>query len=203
MTGLPGARIFHVADGDAWARAGASPTFARDQLERHGFVHCCTREQLTEIAEWWFPDHDSLVALEIDAGALTPEVRYEPSPTRWYPHVYGALDCAAVTCAHPLPRESDGRVVLPAALAEPSPVYVLRGRMGAAVREVTWRDDDVTGDPVLTAAARAAVDAKAPIEVFGGVVSPASLVGAYESFCVLASLVDEVVDYRGDGIPAT
>lgn len=93
MTG----RVFHVVtDGGRAAIQPDRPTFAHDQVERHGFVHCCFREQLTEIASWWFDADDDLVALELDPFRLSAELRLEPSPSRWYPHLFGPIDTDAV-----------------------------------------------------------------------------------------------------------
>ena len=105
---MPQGRVFHlVTAADPTARL-TSPILANDQFERHGFDHCCFREQLTEIASWWFDAADDLIALELDPSRLTHELRLEPSPTRWYPHLYGPIDADAVVTTHDLPASVVG-----------------------------------------------------------------------------------------------
>ncbi|HEX7166731.1 MAG TPA: DUF952 domain-containing protein, partial [Acidimicrobiales bacterium] len=172
---------------------------ARDQLERHGFVHCCTREQLVEIATWWFSDAGPLVALEIDVDAAG-DVRFERADNaREYPHVYNAIPRAAVAGAHPL-TAPDGAVALPPALADPPPSFEVVGRRDGRPVSVRWRAGAfVAGDPDLRRAAAEAIAKAAPVPQFPDVEGPASADTAYEAFCLVATLVDDVVLYAGDG----
>src|SRR5437867_11774297 len=121
-----------------WRDQAEAKEVAGDQFERHGFVHCCTREQLTEIASWWFADEAPLVALDVDSTVLSRECRYEPSPTRWYPHVYGPIDAAAIVAVHGLEPAAGGGFALPAALAAPPPAFRFTGRLGAPEATVAW-----------------------------------------------------------------
>jgi uncharacterized protein (DUF952 family) len=194
-----GARIFHLLAADAWAATApggrAEGPVAVDQFERHGFVHLCFREQLVEIASWWFDAGDELVALEVDPSALTAELRLEASPSRWYPHLYGPIAGAAVVGCHPVPRTMAGRADLPRALHQPPPGF----QVVAGDRAVQWRAGALTGDQAWIASAEAAVAEGRPVELIGGVVAPATLATAYESFALLESLVDGITRYDGDG----
>ena len=188
--------IFHVV------RAADAPTLAKDQFERHGFVHCCFREQLGEIATWWFDAGDDLVALELDPARLTAELRLEPSPTRWYPHLYGPIDADAVVTTHDVPAGATRS--LPAALTDPPPGYRLSGRIdGDAAACVHWRaDGTLDGNPTWIERAQAAVSGGLTVELLGGIVVPATLDRPYESFATLASVTDDaspIVRYDGDG----
>ena len=199
---MPG-RIFHLVTAGDPAAGGDGPFLAREQFERHGFVHCCFREQLTEVASWWFDGDDDLVALEIDPGRLTSELRLEASPTRWFPHLYGAIDGAAVTARHLLAADAD-RSALPDALAEPAPGFQLTGPVdGDAEATVRWHAPGVLeGHPTWIARARAAIDDGLQVAVYGGVFVPATLDRAYESFSLLAAVTDDgapIVRYDGDG----
>lgn len=197
-----GARIFHLLTADAWARTAlAGPVdgpVAVDQFERHGFVHLCFREQLVEIASWWFDAGDELVALEVDPSVLTAELRLEASPSRWYPHLYGPIDGAAVVGRHVVPRSVDGGAELPPALRQPPPGFQVVAA-GDGHRAVQWRAGELTGDEAWIASAGAAVAEGRPVELIGGVLAPATLATAYESFALLESLVDGIVRYDGDG----
>ncbi len=198
-------RIFHLTTAATWRAQAPGGTcdgpVAAEQFERHGFVHCCFREQLAEIATWWFDEDDDLLALELDPTHIGAEVRLEPSPSRWYPHVYGPLDGAAVVGVHAVPRLSDGSAELPPAIASPPPGFRLTGSMSASAGEVTvrWRPGHLDGDPEWVAAANEAVGERRLVPVIGGVMVPADLALAYPSFAVLADVADTVFDYAGDG----
>ncbi len=193
--------------GAAWAEAAVSAEtgrpLARDQFERHGFVHCCFREQLQEIATWWFHEEDELFSLELDPAALTAELRLEPSPSRWYPHVYGPLDARAVIAVHELARSSSGVVELPPALATPPAGFQVSGRLEgdaeSTERVVRWREGRLFGDAAWIATARSAIEAGQRVPLVGGISAPPDLRHPYESFALLDVVAAEVIRYDGDG----
>jgi glutathione S-transferase len=203
-------RIFHLLTSRSGFDPAAGqrpvpgdPPIASDQFERHGFVHCCFREQLVEIATWWFDPTDELVALELDPSRLTAELRLEASPTRWYPHLYGPIDAGAVAEVHAVPRSSaGGSAELPPGLREPVPGYQLTGIVEGASRTVRWcADGRLEGDERWCELAHAALVEGRTVELLGGIVVPATLDAAYESFALLTELTDDgaVVRYDGDG----
>jgi uncharacterized protein (DUF952 family) len=204
---MPTGRIFHVVTAADPAAAGGSGPLATEQFERHGFVHCCFREQLAEVATWWFDAADDLVALEIDPARLTSELRLEPSPSRWYPHLYGPIDGAAVVATHPLvafDAAAGGSRPLPSALVEPPAGYQLTalvsGDDGAVVQ---WSADGaLRGHAGWIGRARAALSEGRTVELVGGIVVPATLDRAYESYALLETVTDDgspIVRYDGDG----
>jgi len=191
----------------AWAvaspSAAAGGRVAADQFERHGFVHCCFREQLTETATWWFDAGDDLVALELDPAAFTAELRLEASPSRWYPHLYGPIDGGAVVAVHELARGSGGEVGLPPAIAAPPPGFQVTGRLrddtAEVERIVQWSGGSLSGDNDWIAEARSAIDAGRPVPLIGGISAPPDLRRPYESFALLDHVAAEIRHYEGDG----
>ncbi|HUP85827.1 MAG TPA: DUF952 domain-containing protein [Acidimicrobiales bacterium] len=198
----PTGRVFHLvtAVADRPTTTSSSAGLARDQFERHGFVHCCFREQLVELASWWFDPADALVVVELDPAHLTAELRLEPSPTRWYPHLYGPVDATAVVARHTIPAGTSR--ALPSALADPPPGYQLTGRIDGTERTVRWHaDGTLDGDRTWIERTRAAIEGGHSVELVGDIVVPATLERAYESFAVLESVTDDrdIVRYDGDG----
>lgn len=197
--------IFHVVLARAWestAPAGSPEgPVAVEQFERHGFVHCCFREQLTEIASWWFDPADDLVAVRIDPSRLSAELRIEPSHSRWHPHVYGPIDAKAVVGVDRVPRDVDGEAALPTALRQPPPGFLVTGRLDQGGPEVAvrWRAGVLDGDPAWVAAAHDAIDTGRLVPLVGGICAAADLHRAYESFALLAAVAIEIVRYDGDG----
>lgn len=174
---------------------------AVEQFERHGFVHCCFREQLTEIATWWFDPVEELVVLKIDPSRLRAELRLEPTFMRSYPHVYGPIHADAVMSADSVPRTHDGVAVLPPSLSHPPPAFALTGRLEAGGPEVVvrWRPGIIDGDATWVAAAHDVIETGRLVPLVGGVRVAADLDRAYESFALLVEVAYEIVRYDGDG----
>jgi uncharacterized protein (DUF952 family) len=64
---------------------------------RDGFIHLSTCEQLDATIERHFAGERELVVLEIDAAALSADLRWEPSRGgALFPHLYAELPMSAV-----------------------------------------------------------------------------------------------------------
>jgi uncharacterized protein (DUF952 family) len=179
--------------------AAASGPVAADQHARHGFVHCCTREQIVEIAAWWLADDAPLTALEIDLDAQV-DVRFErpEGEAREFPHVYAAIDRGAIVAAHDLPSAAEG-FALPPAIASPPPAFEVAGHRASRPCAARWQNGAlIDGDRDVVAAAHELVEKGAPVERYLHVVGTASLATAYEAFAVLDTVFDEITVYRGD-----
>jgi uncharacterized protein (DUF952 family) len=75
-----------------------------------GFVHL-THGEADVIAagnRYYQSDPRPYVALRVDLGGSTSEIRYE-DPQRQFPHVYGPLDRAAIREVRPVERDENGR----------------------------------------------------------------------------------------------
>jgi len=81
---------------------------------RDGFIHFSTAAQLAETALKHFAGKTGLMLIAVNAEALEPELKWEPSRAgALFPHLYGALPLSAVQWARPLPDEVAGRRALP------------------------------------------------------------------------------------------
>lgn len=183
-------RVFHLQP------AGSGDTSGAPQLEGHGFIHCCTREQITEIASWWFADDGALQVLEID-GDAAGDLRFEAADLgRRYPHLYNLVPEAAVVGLH----DFDVAAGLPPALAEPDPRFSVRVRTAAGrVAEIHWSGGRLDGDVEVVRSADELVSKGDDVVQFPSVDAPADLTTAYSAFCVINAVVAEVLDYAGDG----
>src|SRR5262245_45150800 len=105
--------IFHLVPRAVWEQAPAGDY--RDlSLEREGFIHCSSAEQVETIANLFFADVAELLALHLDAAVLGEALRDEvvdvnPFRGASFPHVYGALPRHSVVGVTPLQRGADGR----------------------------------------------------------------------------------------------
>ena len=113
--------IVHLIERKTWDVVRVSRQYEPASLASEGFVHCTgDLDTLLVVANSFYQDvAGELVALELDEGALTAEVRWEapahPDGRRpvagepLFPHVYGPLDIAAVRAVRPVQRSQDGR----------------------------------------------------------------------------------------------
>ena len=118
--------LYHIATAADWEQAqrdGEYRTSTRGRsLIEEGFIHASTAGQVLPVANAFYRDEQQdLVLLVLDTGRIGAEIRYEPVPG-WadpFPHIYGALDAAAVVQAVPLERDPAGSFRWPAGLGRP------------------------------------------------------------------------------------
>lgn len=87
--------IYHIIPRAGWEAAGAAGVLAPASLAAEGFIHCSTAEQVAGVAGAFYREIPDLVLLHVDVAKVAPELRYEGEGTG-FPHIYGALDVAAV-----------------------------------------------------------------------------------------------------------
>jgi uncharacterized protein (DUF952 family) len=116
---VSGTRLLHLLPLSAY-RADASAPISSPTLETQGFVHCSPDVHTTlAVANTLYRDADEpMVALELDAAALSAPVRWEaadPTPPEGvsddvlFPHVFGALERSAITGVRYARRDVSGR----------------------------------------------------------------------------------------------
>ena len=103
--------IFKIAGADEWRRAEAAGVFDGAAVDRaDGYIHFSTALQSVETAAKWFAGRRDLLLIAVDADALGPALRWEPSRGgALFPHLYAPLSFSAVRWTRALPRGADGR----------------------------------------------------------------------------------------------
>jgi uncharacterized protein (DUF952 family) len=106
------ATIYKICDSTFWHKAERAGVFAGAPVDHaDGFIHFSTAEQVAETAARHFAGQADLILVAVDAGALGPGVRYEPSRGgALFPHLYGTLPLTAVRWVVPLPLGPNGHV---------------------------------------------------------------------------------------------
>lgn len=102
--------VYHIAtlaDWEAAQRTGAYATSTYGvSLAEEGFLHCSHEHQSSGVLERFYADvAEPLVMLVIDTDRVgVPVVEEPPAPgvEETFPHLYGALDPAAVVEVRPL-----------------------------------------------------------------------------------------------------
>jgi uncharacterized protein (DUF952 family) len=107
--------IFHITTREEWERAEREGAYRARTFDSEGFIHCSRSEQVIRIADTLFRGQAGLVLLEIDAGRVGAEIRYEncEGGRELFPHIYGALDPGAVVRVSPFEPGADGSFTMP------------------------------------------------------------------------------------------
>ena len=100
--------IYHIATEADWSHR--TDSYAPEGWRREVFVHCSTAEQVVPVANRFFGGRHDLVLLHIDPSRLAALVVWEISEGSGedFPHVYGAIETAAVENGEPFPGGPDG-----------------------------------------------------------------------------------------------
>jgi uncharacterized protein (DUF952 family) len=105
--------IYKIVGAEEWRGAEATGVFTGASVDRaDGYIHFSKAKQAPETAAKWFAGRDDLVLAAVDADALGPALRWEPSRGGdLFPHLYAPLPLAAVRWTRALPLGDDGRHV--------------------------------------------------------------------------------------------
>jgi uncharacterized protein (DUF952 family) len=109
--------ILHITPGAEWA--ASTGDLEPESLATEGFVHCSDPGQVLTPANALFAGQSGLILLVVEAARLTAPLVYEDcyASGQAFPHVYGALERAAVVATFAFEPGPDGRFTLPAELA--------------------------------------------------------------------------------------
>jgi len=107
--------IYKICSSAQWGDATRAGVFRGSPLDlSDGFIHFSTAAQAVETAAKHFAGQRDLVLVSVNSAALGDGLKWEPSRGgALFPHLYGALELAAVTRVDPLPLGTDGRHEFP------------------------------------------------------------------------------------------
>jgi|SRR5688500_11669535 uncharacterized protein (DUF952 family) len=89
--------IYHIADTNQWEQAQVSRYYTHPSLHSEGYIHCSTKQQLEDTANFYFADADQILVLFIDTSKLEAELLYEnASRGGEYPHIYGPINITSI-----------------------------------------------------------------------------------------------------------
>ena len=110
MGGRAVTRIYKILGRAEWEGARARGWFEGSAVDRgDGFIHFSTAGQILETARRHFRGQSDLMVLAVDAEALGPSLKWEPSRGgALFPHLYGPLATAPVLEARAAPLAADG-----------------------------------------------------------------------------------------------
>ena len=112
--------IYKISPRAAWEAAVAAGSFTGAPVDiADGFIHFSTAEQVAETAAKHFRNQTDLLLIAIDARALGPALKWEPSRGgALFPHLYAPLDIAHARLVFDLPLDANGIPVIPGELTD-------------------------------------------------------------------------------------
>lgn len=110
------ATIFHITTREDWERAAAEGSYRTATLPVEGFIHCSTRDQVIQVANFRFRGQRGLVLLAINTDRVKALIRYEDlaGEGQLFPHIYGELNIDAVAQVAEFEPGDEGYFALPA-----------------------------------------------------------------------------------------
>ena len=107
--------IYKISTAAEWREAERDGVYRGSAVDRRdGFIHFSTAGQVVETAAKHFAGQRDLVLVSLDADALGPALKWEPSRGgALFPHLYGELPVSAVLKVEPLPLDESGARVFP------------------------------------------------------------------------------------------
>lgn len=102
--------IYKITPQTEWRAAEAAGVFEGATVDRaDGYIHFSTPAQARETAARHFAGQADLLLVSVEAEALGPALRWEPSRGgALFPHLYGPLSMGAVRAVVPLLLKTDG-----------------------------------------------------------------------------------------------
>lgn len=102
--------IYKICPRALWRDAERDGVFRGAPVDRaDGYIHFSTADQVAETARRHFAGQHDLVLVAVDAAALGPALKWEPSRGgALFPHLYDKLRLETVRWARPLPLGPDG-----------------------------------------------------------------------------------------------
>jgi uncharacterized protein (DUF952 family) len=107
--------IYKICPASEWHEAERAGVYLGAPIDREdGYIHFSTADQVAETAAKHFSGVPDLVLVAVDAEALGPMLKWEPSRGgALFPHLYRSLPLSAVLWVTPLPLGPGGRHVFP------------------------------------------------------------------------------------------
>lgn len=108
-------RVYKILTGADWDQACLNGSYAGSPDDvRDGFIHLSAAHQVAATAARHFRGIYGLVLVALDAAALGPALKWEPSRGGdLFPHYYGRLPVTAAVWAKPIELGPGGVPVVP------------------------------------------------------------------------------------------
>ena len=95
---LKPALIYHIVEATSWNRQSTSYEYSHSSLQKEGFIHASTSEQLSETIQLYCAPNISYYVLAIETSWVLSPIQWENAPSRGssFPHIYGPINKSAI-----------------------------------------------------------------------------------------------------------
>lgn len=102
--------ILHIIRKTDWEKTLSQGYYAPDSIEKEGFIHCSTAEQVVDVANLLYRGERDLVLLVIDPQKVETKIVFEDlyETNKLFPHIYGQLNLDAVVNVVEFAPKDDG-----------------------------------------------------------------------------------------------
>lgn len=103
--------IFHMIRKRVWEESSINKTYGGLLLKKDGFIHCCTFDQIVDVANSNLKDiGEKIIILCINTYYLESEIRWEKNNKngKIFPHVYGEINSECIIKSIDLERNEKG-----------------------------------------------------------------------------------------------
>ncbi len=106
--------IYHLVRKDVWEMYQKDGLYAPPSLEKEGFIHCSTKEQVLATVNRRFAGVKDLLLLVIDTNNVPFKIVFEDlrGTGEKHPHIYGKLPLTSIQTILPLLSNAGGTFVL-------------------------------------------------------------------------------------------
>lgn len=111
--------ILHILSYPAWKQTLQEGEYAPASLEKEGFIHCSTSDQVVDVANSIYKGKTGLFLMFIDEKKVKSNIVYEDlyDLGKLFPHIYGPLNLDAVSQIVEFTPDEDGNFRLPSGVA--------------------------------------------------------------------------------------
>tara|TARA_Y100000768_G_scaffold388163_1_gene382539 strand:+ start:18733 stop:19062 length:330 start_codon:yes stop_codon:yes gene_type:complete len=89
--------IFHILSQSDYDLALARGFYRPESLEKEGFIHFSSEDQVEKTAKRFYLNQKNLLLLKVDPSQLKHKLIVEPADGDEFPHLYGDLNLDAIT----------------------------------------------------------------------------------------------------------
>ena len=102
--------IYHILQKQQLEKVKLTGFYEPESLQKEGFIHCSTKEQVLATANRKYLNQKDLMLLVIDTGKVDAKIVTEDTSGRGekHPHIYGKLSWGAVNEVRKLEMEKEG-----------------------------------------------------------------------------------------------
>lgn len=103
-------KVYHILEKEVWGKAEILGYYSPSSLDKEGFIHCSTKEQLLPTLNRRFLGKKNLLLISINTKKVKQKIVFEDLNKlgEKHPHIYGVLDINAVISTLPLIPEENG-----------------------------------------------------------------------------------------------